>query len=95
MNEFEKEKKYGSDKIALLGFFVLAVLTAYIITALKSAVTLTDPIELGYTGLSVSMPNGNGWKSEQQWNYEQNTFVRRSFSALSSTRLDGEAKWLY
>ncbi len=95
MNEFEKEKKYGSDKIALLGFFVLAVLTAYIITALKSAVTLTDPIELGYTGLSVSMPNGNGWKSEQQWNYEQNTFVLRSFFALSSTRLDGEAKCRY
>jgi hypothetical protein len=95
MNEFEKEKKYGSDKIALLGLFILAVLTAYIITALKSAVTLTEPIELSYTGLSVSMPNGNGWRCEKNWSYGQNAFVLKSFFTINPARHTAEARCRY
>ena len=95
MNEFEKEKKYGSDKIALLGLFILAVLTAYVITALKSAVTLTEPIELSYTGLSVSMPNGNGWRCEKNWSYGKNAFVLKSFFTINPARHTAEARCRY
>ena len=95
MNRFEKEKKYGADKIALLGLFILAVLTAYVITALKSAVILTKPIELNYTGLSVSMPNGNGWRCEKNWSYGQNAFVLKSFFTINPARHTAEARCRY
>ncbi len=95
MNTFEKEKKYGSDKIALLGLFVLAILTAYAITTLKSAVILTRPIELNYTGLAVSMPNGNGWRCEKNWSYGQNAFVLKSFFTINPDRYTAEARCRY
>lgn len=78
MDETYKTKKVGGDKIALLGLFVVAVLTAYLITASRSVIVLSEPIELSYAGLSVSMPSGNGWKSQKQWKYEENAFTLSS-----------------
>ena len=81
-------KKIGSDKIALLGLFVVALLIARLIVASKSALILSEPIILTQAGLSVSMPSGNGWKSEKQWNYHENA---SSFS-LSSNFTPGSGK---
>ena len=67
-------KKIGVDKIALLGLFVLSLLIARLIVASKSAIILTEPIKLTQAGLSVSMPEGNGWKSEKKWKYQGNAF---------------------
>jgi hypothetical protein len=71
-------KKYSADKIALLALFVLALLIARFITASRSAIVLTDPIELNHTGLSVSMPAGNGWRTNGKWKYQQNSFTLTS-----------------
>jgi len=71
-------KKYSPDKIVLLALFVLALLIARFITASRSAIELTDPIELNHTGLSVSMPAGNGWRTNGQWKYQQNSFTLTS-----------------
>jgi len=71
-------KKYSADKIALLGLFVLALLIARFITASRSAIVLTDSIELEHTGLSVSIPAGNGWRTNGQWKYQQNSFTLTS-----------------
>lgn len=37
----------------------------------------SEPIGLSYTGLSVSMPSGNGWQAGKQWEYRENenTFI--------------------
>ncbi len=74
-------KKIGVDKIALLGLFVLSLLIARLIVASKSAIILSEPMKLTQAGLSVSMPAGNGWKSEKQWNYHENSY---SFSISSN-----------
>jgi hypothetical protein len=71
-------KKYSPDKIALLALFVLALLIARFITASRSAIVLTDPIELEHTGLSVSMPAGNGWRTNRPWTYQQNSYTLTS-----------------
>ncbi|MHC4394921.1 MAG: hypothetical protein ACYS1A_04635 [Planctomycetota bacterium] len=71
-------KRYSADKIVLLGLFVLALLIARFITASRSAIVLTGPIELIHTGLSVSMPAGNGWRTRKQWKYQQNSFTLTS-----------------
>ncbi len=52
--------------MALLGLFILALLAARFVVALKSAVLLSEPIELPRSGLSVSVPMGNGWYSEEK-----------------------------
>jgi len=79
-------KKLWGDKIALLGLFIAALLTARLIVAFKSALVLSEPITLPHTGLSVSMPTGNGWQSEIQWRYRENTFI------LSSIFSDGSGR---
>ncbi|MGD8499118.1 MAG: hypothetical protein PVJ86_00630 [Phycisphaerales bacterium] len=84
MNDAHGIRKLGGDKIALLGLFVVALLTARLVVALKSALLLTEPIQLHHTGLSASMPAGNGWRSEKQWKYRENVFTLTSSFALGS-----------
>jgi len=72
-------RKCAADKIALLGLLVITLLIAYFIIVSRSAIVLSEPIELSYTGLSVSIPAGNGWRSEKQWKYRENAFTLGSF----------------
>jgi len=61
-------------KVAFLGLFVAALLSARLIVAVRCAVVLSDPIELAHAGLSVAMPQGNGWNSAGKWEYKQGVF---------------------
>jgi len=88
-------RKIGGDKIALLGLFVVSLLIARIIVVSKSAILLSEPITLTDTGLSVSMPEGNGWKSEKQWRIHENGFSLRSRFALDSRNPTAEARCRY
>ena len=67
------------NKIAFLGLFIVALLIARFIVVWRSAIVLSEPIELDCAGLSVSIPAGNGWQSEKQWKYQQNSFTLGSF----------------
>ncbi len=90
-------RKIGGDKIALLGIFVVALLIARVIVVSKSALVLSEPIKLTQAGLSVSMPAGNGWKSEKQWRYHENSnsFSLRSGFALGPGRPTAGARCRY
>lgn len=79
MNVTYETRKRGVDKIALLGLFIVALLISRFIVVCRSAIVLSEPIELDYGGLSVSIPTGNGWRSEKQWKYQQNAFTLGSF----------------
>jgi len=72
-------KKYGTDKITLLGLFIVALLIARFIIASRAAIVLSEPIELEYGGLSASIPAGNGWRSEKRWKYQENAFTLSSY----------------
>lgn len=78
MQDRYRTGKYGADKIALFGLLVLSLLIAQFLTASRSAVVFSEPIGLSYTGLSVSMPSGNGWRTEKQWQYRENAFILSS-----------------
>jgi hypothetical protein len=88
-------RKIGGDKIALLGLFIVSLLLARIIVVSKSAILLSETIPLTDTGLSVSMPDGNGWKSEKKWSSDENGFSIRSIFALSSRSPSAEARCRY
>ena len=51
-------KKYGADKMAFLGLFILALFIASFIIASRSAMVLSEPIKLDYAGLSAVVPAG-------------------------------------
>lgn len=79
MNGTCETRRRGVDKIVLLGLFIVALLIASFIVVSRSSIVLSEPIELDYAGLSVSIPTGNGWQSEKQWQYQQNSFTLGSF----------------
>jgi hypothetical protein len=78
MSDTGTMKKLGADKIALLGLFVGALLTARFVVGLRSALVLSGPIRLPGTGLSISVPMGNGWQSEGKWSYLNGAAVLHS-----------------
>lgn len=79
-------KTRGADKIALLGLFVLSILIAYGIVSIRSAVVFEYPIKLMDTGLSVSIPSGDGWQSRQRWLFEGDSFsLNSAFTADQSS----------
>ncbi|UCF15496.1 MAG: hypothetical protein JSW59_19015 [Phycisphaerales bacterium] len=75
-------RKLGGDKIALLGLFALSLLTARIVVGIKSTLILSEPIPLPGTSISVAVPTGNGWQSQERWTTGINiAFLKSSFSA--------------
>lgn len=78
MNENYDLKRFGADKIAFLGMFLLSLLIAQLIVSINSSLVFTDPIELPRTGLSVSVPSGKGWKTTGKWQFEDNSFILSS-----------------
>lgn len=78
MNENYDLRKYGADKIVLLGLFLISLLIAQLIVSVNSAIQFTGPIELSHAGLSLSIPAGKGWQSTGKWRYEDNAFVLSS-----------------
>lgn len=95
MDKIYKIRKIGGDKIALLGLFVVSLFIARMIVVSRSAILLSEPIALTRTGLSVSMPEGNGWKSDKQWRDYENRFSLRSRFALGTRNPTAEARCVY
>lgn len=95
MNVMYGIKKYGADKIALLGFFIVALLIAELVVVWRSAILLSEPIRLEYGGLSASVPVGNGWRSERQWRYQNSEFILSSFFETGSGNITAMARCRY
>jgi autonomous glycyl radical cofactor GrcA len=95
MDRTDKIRKIGGDKIALLGLFIVSLLAARIIVVSRSAILLSEPITLSRSGLSVSMPEGNGWKSEKRWRHFENGSSLRSRFALGTRNPTAQARCVY
>ncbi len=79
MNETYKARSHWVEKIAFFGLFIAVLLIAYLLVTWRSAIVLSEPIELNCAGLSVCIPTGGGWQSENRWKYQQNAFTLDSF----------------
>ena len=86
MNDSRKEK-YALDKVALLGIFALGLLIAQLFVSAKSHLAFSKPFELPYSGVSVKIPQGNGWHSEGTWQFIANTFTTSSLFSPTSGRI--------
>jgi hypothetical protein len=79
MNGTYETRNRWADKIAFFGLFIAVLLIARFVVVLRSAILLSEPIELSCASLSVCIPTGNGWQSENRWKYQQNAFILDSF----------------
>jgi hypothetical protein len=75
-------KKYSLEEVALLVIFALGLLLAFAIVVKRSRINMSEPIELPYSGLSVSVPVGPGWTKAESWVY------RRGNKFLLATQLE-------
>jgi hypothetical protein len=82
MNGTYETRSRWADKIAFFGLFIAVLLIAYLLVIWRSAIALSEPIELNCAGLSVCIPTGVGWRSENRWKYQQNAFSLDSFFNL-------------
>lgn len=94
MGGTDETKKYGVDKVVFLGIFVLGLLIARFIIASRSAILLSGPIKLDYAGLAASVPVGKGWRSEKQWEYQENAFTLSSVFESSSGVVSVRCRYL-
>jgi hypothetical protein len=79
MSPFDKTKYTWADKTALLGLLIAGLVIAYFMSAWRSVIKFSEPVELDYMGIWAAVPVGNGWESDKQWVYEENKFVLSSF----------------
>jgi len=95
MNDTYGTNKPGYDKIALLGLFIASLLIAHLIVVFKSRILFSDPIRLSQTGLSISIPIGQSWQSDRQWQYQENMFSLSSLFPRGSDRPTTRANCRY
>ena len=65
----------GIDKIAFLALLLIAILAARMLVSVRTKIELSKPIALAGTGLAVSLPKGQSWQSDSQWNYNNTSYV--------------------
>jgi hypothetical protein len=95
MAESDKTKRYIAEKIALAVILVISLLVARLVVELRSVIRLTAPIELSRLGLSVSMPQGNGWRCDGKWGYGDDGYTVNSIFAVGAGAVRSYARCHY
>lgn len=95
MAESDKTRRYIAEKIALAALLVISLLVARLVVELRSVIRLTAPIELSRSGLSVSMPSGNGWRCDGKWAYSDAGFTINSIFAVRAGAVQSYARCHY
>jgi hypothetical protein len=78
MQETFKKTEEFKSQIAFFAILCIALLFANFLMMSLSGTKLTEPIKLGYAGISAQIPTGVQWDSEQQWQYGNNSFYLTS-----------------
>ena len=81
-----------------ISFFVLlciALILAGLLMVFLSGTKFSKPKELGYAGLSVVIPTGAQWDSQQQWRYGNNSFYLTSTLRNPDGRPLGSVRFRY
>ena len=95
MVDENKAEKHIARTIALPALLVISLLVARLVMHSKTGIRLSAPIELSRSGLSLSMPSGNGWKCEDKWTYENNIFSTSSVFAAGGAANQSYAQCRY
>ena len=86
MVEGNRIGRYIGEKIALPVILAVSLLAAWLVIDVRTVVRPSGPIELNRSGLSISMPQGNGWQSEDKWLFEDDGFTISSVLSAQTKR---------
>jgi hypothetical protein len=95
MVDENKTGKHIARTIALPALLVISLLVARLVMHSKTGLRMSAPIELNRSGLSLSMPSGNGWKCEEKWTYENNVFSASSILVVGGVTNQSYAQCRY
>jgi hypothetical protein len=95
MAERNKTKRNLAEKIALPVILVISLLAARFVVGLRAVIRMTSPIELSRSGLSISMPQGNGWRCGGKWVYVDDGYVVSSTFAVRAGAFRSHARCHY
>lgn len=95
MSYKEVIRKYGADKIFLLGLFALSLVLAFWIVSSRKSIVLSKPVEIPETGVSVRMPDGHGWISNENWQQSEDALVLNSIYQPGSKSALIDANCIY
>ena len=88
--------KYSVAEVVLLVTFAFSLLVGYYIVQERQKIGLSAPIKLDYTGVSVSLPSGEGWKSSGPWQFRENASDYMLSAQLNSRgRILAIVRWRY
>jgi hypothetical protein len=87
----ETLKKYAVSEVVLLAIFVIGLIISYAIVVSRSYIKLSSPVEVPSAGFSFSMPQGNGWQTGTDVQFEENSYyltaVQKAAGDKVATRL--------
>lgn len=83
MVDENKTGKHIAKTIAMPALLVISLLAARLVMQSKTGIRMSAPIDLNRSGLSVSMPSGNGWQCKEKWSFEESSFNVSSIFAVS------------
>ncbi|MFH1613598.1 MAG: hypothetical protein ABIG61_00740 [Planctomycetota bacterium] len=81
----ERIRKYSVDRVVLFLIFILGLVIAQVIVQSRGRISLSGPMKLDYTGISVRIPSGRGWVSNTTWVYYED-----GYRLVSEYRPDGK-----
>jgi hypothetical protein len=67
-----------TERVALPVIFIISLLAAWLVVQLRTVIRMSGPVELSRSGLSASVPSGNGWECEGKWVYDNDGFTLTS-----------------
>ena len=56
---------------------------------------MSEAISIPYIGISVQLPNGNGWKSEDKWSHDEDSLTINSVFTAGSTSKRSQVRFVY
>lgn len=91
-----ERNKYSPAEVALLVIFAFGLLLSFLVVSARKKIQFSDPLEAPFDGITVSMPSGNGWQSQNKWQYSgiENAFAIKSVLVQSNVRL-AHISWQY
>jgi hypothetical protein len=95
MVDENKARQNTTEKVAMATILVISLLVARLVMHSKTSIRLSLPIELSRSGLSLSMPSGNGWKCEDKWTQENNVFSAGSIFIAGGAKNQSYAQCRY
>ncbi len=88
--------KYSLAEVALFIIFALSLLAGHLLVIRRQSIELSAPYVLDFTGISVSVPAGEGWTSYDSWRfYNEDSDIMLTSQLTVKGHIVAVVQWRY